>query len=214
MTLETAIYGLPYQEATDAPCDAPEVWCDLASRVNEVMTGSKNVIDRLEPTVPLAVVTRTTQQVFDTNTGPIVWDTVEADTDAMVDFDASAVFVFPRRTGIYEVSLWAQVFSSTTPIDTLLQLFIVSALTNFPTPFSASGSASLSGLGQDDFGSFAPGANNRYHIRAFSSVLVDDSFLNQSAFNSGGFGAAISLANGVTVVEAARLSAYYVREAL
>lgn len=101
MVAFTSTFALPYQQSTDRPCDAPDVWCDFTDEMDGLLFGLDQVLGRLTPTIPMAKVLVTKPfQLFGSPT-VIEFDTVEFDTDNMVDLDRSNSKIRPRRNGTY-----------------------------------------------------------------------------------------------------------------
>jgi hypothetical protein len=76
--------------------------CDLASIVESQLLLIDSTISRTTTAIPLASVTGTQVNV-ETFPAFVVFDTVEYDTDNMVNLDADPYSVTPRRDGVYLV---------------------------------------------------------------------------------------------------------------
>lgn len=101
-------HGLPYQTGSDAPCDAPEVWCELTALLDTQMYDVDQVIGRIDPTVPVAKMTRVADEITTVTSSvrpiPVRFDGVDVDTDNMVDFSVSQYNIRPTRHGTYLVT--------------------------------------------------------------------------------------------------------------
>jgi len=114
MVAFTSTFALPYQQGTDAPCDAPEVWCDFTDELDSLLFGFDQTLGRLTPTIPMAkVVVNNTFQLFGSPT-VVEFDTVEFDTDNMVDLDRINSKVVPRRNGTYYCVVTGEVSGTAT----------------------------------------------------------------------------------------------------
>lgn len=106
MVAYSATYCLPCLEGTDSPClntgttcDPSTVWCDLVNLVEAQLVQVDSLLSRTFTAIPLASVTGTANnEAFPSQ---VVWDTVEFDTDGMVNLDVSPLTVTPRRSGVY-----------------------------------------------------------------------------------------------------------------
>lgn len=118
MVAYTSRLCLPYLEATDplclntgTVCDPSSTWCDLAVLVEAQLDALDLIVARTGRGIPLARVSYFPTVPTVVGTGPVPFDTVNADTDDMVDL-TSFRGVIPRRNGVYE--LLAEVVLSTT----------------------------------------------------------------------------------------------------
>lgn len=113
----TPLYGLPYAEGSDRPCDIDETLCAFADAVETQLDLLDAVVDRVADTVPMVQVKLTTPYVF-ASTGnttlTIPFDTISFDTANMVALGSNAYQVTLPRGGRYLVSFQAQL--STVPI--------------------------------------------------------------------------------------------------
>lgn len=109
---------LPYFECTDSPClntgtvcDPSTVWCDLVTELDLILTGFGSTQSRTADGIPLAKVANN-GQVEDltttTTTFPVVWDSVLADNDNMVNLDADNLYVKINRPGIWWIELYLE----------------------------------------------------------------------------------------------------------
>lgn len=108
MVAYSSTYCLPCLEGTDSPClntgttcDPSTVWCDLVNLVEAQLIGIDSVLSRTFTGIPLASVTATNTTGNEAFPTQVVWDTVEYDTDGMVNLDVSPLTVTPRRSGVY-----------------------------------------------------------------------------------------------------------------
>lgn len=100
---------LPYFEPTDSPCvnlgtvcDPVNIWCDLITKVEAQLDAVDTVMDRVVSAIPLASVSITYDSATIIN-GVIPFDTVEIDTDNMVDLPVFTG-ITPVRNGIYGIT--------------------------------------------------------------------------------------------------------------
>ena len=104
MTSCTPIYMLPFQECSDAPCDADEVWCDFAAVVESNLDRFDAIVDRTVDTVPMAQVRMTIARSQAIGTSRLVpFDTVDVDTDDMVNLAADPFTINLSRQGVWFV---------------------------------------------------------------------------------------------------------------
>lgn len=134
MVAYTSDFCLPYFEGSDSPCVdtggvcAPStVWCDMAAKVDEALTGFDETISRAVDSFPYAQVA--VSDPFALNSGssnlilyPVSWDTVVGDSDAMVDLNVDPSSVNLRRSGIWNINCVAIAQSDVN--DTLFQIFL------------------------------------------------------------------------------------------
>lgn len=106
----TPIYGLPYIECDDAPCDQSDVWCAFAEAVEAELDRLDNVVRRTADTIPMAKVSLSIPQVYNATTSGsvIAFDTVDEDTDDMVNFLAAPGEIRPQRAGVYSVRCYIE----------------------------------------------------------------------------------------------------------
>lgn len=102
----TPIYGLPYIIGSDAPCDQSETWCDFAAAVETQLDRLDLIVARTNTVIPMAKVSLSLPQALSST---LNFDTVDEDTDDMVDFSESPRFIFARRTGIFRVRFYTEV---------------------------------------------------------------------------------------------------------
>jgi len=120
---------LPYYEGTDSPClhtgtvcDPSNVWCDLVNLVDPILTANDDLIARTSTAVPLAQVRYVAPSPTVAVLGPIPFNTVDLDTDDMVDLDLYAGIV-PRRNGVYQIDAVALYESAAN--DALVTSYII-----------------------------------------------------------------------------------------
>lgn len=102
----TPVYRFTYPIGSDRPCDVGETLCELVTGVEAELDRFDRIVARTNTAIPMAKVSISAPQPL----GLIVsFDTVEEDTDSMVDFTTSRDFVFARRTGVYRVRLYVEV---------------------------------------------------------------------------------------------------------
>lgn len=102
----TPIYGLPYILGSDAPCDQSETWCGFAAAVEAELDRLDLIVARTNTVIPMAKVSISEPQALSST---LNFDTVEEDTDDMVNLSESPRFIFAQRTGIYRVRFYTEV---------------------------------------------------------------------------------------------------------
>lgn len=102
MTALTPVYGLPYPDALDAPCDFPEDWCAFTVAVDGVLDRFELGAQRVIPAIPIAKVMITSQVVI-AEGAAFPWDAVAVDTAGWTDFDADNRIITVSRTARYSV---------------------------------------------------------------------------------------------------------------
>lgn len=102
---------LPYLEGSDSlclntgtVCDPSNAWCDLVALVEAQLQAIEDIDARTGRGVPLAQISYTPETPVALPNNVIPFDTVNVDTDSMVDLDAFTGII-PRRNGIYELHL-------------------------------------------------------------------------------------------------------------
>lgn len=105
----TTTQGLPYPTGGDRPCDSWMTWEALATTLDAKLVAVDADLDLTAYGRPIAKVSTTTaQQMPSSGPGTFVkFDTVEVDTDSMVDIVGNSQFVVPRRTGLFHVVAFA-----------------------------------------------------------------------------------------------------------
>lgn len=114
MTTCTPLYGLPYAEGGDRPCDVFEPLCDFANAVETQLDLLDGVVDRVVDTVPMVQVKLTTPFTFVSTTNTTVtipFDTISFDTANFVSLADSANQITLPRGGRYLVSFQMQIAS-------------------------------------------------------------------------------------------------------
>lgn len=104
----TPVYGLPYIQGSDRPCDQSDTWCEFATAIDDALTRLDAIVDRTVDTIPQAQVRMTLPRTQPANAGGgtpqfIPFDTVDADTADMVDLTASPFTITLPRHGVYFV---------------------------------------------------------------------------------------------------------------
>lgn len=121
MTSCTPIYQLPYPIGADAPCDIGDTTCAFAAAVEEELDRLDSVVSRTAVAIPLAKVSLSTPQTYSislsggvllSSTSTILFDTVEEDTDNMVDLTTLPGTVLAQRTGIYAARCYIELGTS------------------------------------------------------------------------------------------------------
>jgi hypothetical protein len=102
VTSFTPVYGLPYPDALDAPCDFPEGWCAFTVAVDAVIDRFEIGAQRVIPAIPIAKVTLT-EPVTIAAGEFIPWDTVAIDTAGWTNFDADNRVITVSRQARYSV---------------------------------------------------------------------------------------------------------------
>jgi len=102
VTALTPVYGLPYPDALDAPCDFPEDWCAFTVAVDGVLDRFELGAQRVIPAIPIAKVMITSQVVVPEGAA-FPFDTVAVDTAGWTNFDADNRIITVSRTARYSV---------------------------------------------------------------------------------------------------------------
>jgi hypothetical protein len=102
----TPIYGLPYAIGSDRPCDIGDTFCSFAAEVELELNRLDSVVARTNTAVPMAKVSISTPQAL---SSLISFDTVDEDTDDMVDLSESPTYIFAQRTGLFRVRSYVEV---------------------------------------------------------------------------------------------------------
>lgn len=120
MVAYSSTFCLPCLEGTDSPCtntgtvcEPSTVWCDLVNAVEDFLLPISGLVSRTATTVPLASITGN-EVVFPSSPVTIVFNTVEYDTDNMVNLDADPTVITPQRDGMYLV--YGRVITPTEPV--------------------------------------------------------------------------------------------------
>jgi hypothetical protein len=105
MTTCTPVYGLPCIDGGDAPCEQSATWCDFATIVEANLDRLDAVADRAIDSIPMAQVRLTvasSQAASPTGSAVYVsFDTVDVDTDNMVDLTANPFVITLPSFGRY-----------------------------------------------------------------------------------------------------------------
>lgn len=104
----TPIYGLAYIACSDRPCDQSTTWCDFTATLESNLDRIDAIVDRTVDTVPQAQVRLTIPRTQGTNPGGgtpqlVPFDTVDVDTDNMVNLAADPFTILLPMQGIYFV---------------------------------------------------------------------------------------------------------------
>lgn len=122
----TPIYGLPYAEGSDPPCDINETLCEFAEAVEVQLDLLDAVVDRVADTVPMVQVKLTaplTTVSGGNTTITVPFDSISVDTASMVALADNPYRITLPRRGRYLVSFQAQLTSA--PLNDLLQAQVV-----------------------------------------------------------------------------------------
>jgi len=109
MSTCTPVYGLEYAVGADRPCDINDTLCAFADSVESNLDRFDAIVDRTIDTTPMAQVRLTAPFSFD-NTGgggttiSIPFDTVDVDTDNMVDLASNPFGITMPAFGRYVVN--------------------------------------------------------------------------------------------------------------
>lgn len=133
MVAYSSTYCLPCLEGTDSPCvntgtvcDPSTVWCDLVNIVEEQLNPIDTLLSRTSTAIPLASVTSSAP--FNSSIPTIVgFDTVEYDTDNMVNLDLNSTIVTPRRDGVYLVYARLITPNEPAPLDGFIHTLTVTS---------------------------------------------------------------------------------------
>jgi hypothetical protein len=139
----TTSLGLEYQQGTDRPCDAPDVWCDFTETLEGLLVPIDDIAGRISPSIPCAKVKRTTALSVNDATNPfgipVAWDSVIFDTDGMVDLTNSQFEIKPTRSGTYfVVSTMVASLNGVTTTSATLNIIVSEFSTS---PFFSSGTS-------------------------------------------------------------------------
>lgn len=137
MVAHTPTFCLPCFEGTDSPClntgtvcDPSTLWCDLVNILEGEFNSIDELLGRTVTAIPMASVTGT-RIVDQSFPGTVIWDTVEYDTDNMVNLDVNATIVTPQRSGVYMVFGYVRALNSPAPSDGLeVKMYVLSGSDN------------------------------------------------------------------------------------
>lgn len=134
MVAYSANFCLPCLESSDSPCtntgtvcEPSTVWCDLV----DIVEGRLNEIDRLiartATAIPMASVTGEDPLSDASSPVRVTFNTVEYDTDNMVNLDLDNTIITPQRDGIYMVYGRLVTPNETVPIDGFIHQLTISS---------------------------------------------------------------------------------------
>lgn len=127
----TPLYGLPYAEGSDRPCDIGETLCAYADAVETQLDSLDAVVDRVADTVPMVQV-KLTSPLSTTSNGntniTVPFDTVNFDTANMTALADNPYRITLPRLGRYLVSFQLQMTSA--PLNDILTASISSTTVN------------------------------------------------------------------------------------
>ena len=129
MVAYTGTDCLPYFEGSDSPCvntgtvcEPSTVWCDMATIIDNILTGFDETMARAVESFPFAQVA-ISNTPFTLSSGAsssfnqiVAWDTVLGDSDNMVNLDVDANTITVRRSGIWNarfVTVWRSSLNDT-----------------------------------------------------------------------------------------------------
>lgn len=122
MVAYSPTFCLPCLEGSDSPCvntgttcEPSTVWCDLVNILEGVLNPIDTLLSRTATAIPLASVTGVAP-LGQVSPLPIVFDTVEFDTDGMVNLDLNPLIVTPQRNGVYLA--YAHLITRSLPVTT------------------------------------------------------------------------------------------------
>lgn len=135
MTTCTPVYGFTYATGVDRPCDIDTTLCTFAGEVEAQLDRLDAIVDRVVDSVPMARVRLTIPFTFNNGVGgnrtlSIPFDSVDADTGAMVDLAVNPYTITLPRFGRYMMAFEMQ--AATVPAADNVSLAIAPRLT-FPS---------------------------------------------------------------------------------
>jgi hypothetical protein len=189
--------------AADLPCDAPEVWCDLAALVDANYKRVADVIGRIDPARPAVGLTMTTPTVFPTTPSfqNVPFDGAVFDTDGLYQPGRSIYRVFPSRPGVWFFDAWIFVSSN----GTFNNPFSVYIATEAFGPAAVPGGSSGTSFSEDDN---AAGSAPQYLRTSATAHLTAATLATTSGV---GLGFSPTTTETWTIAEA-RFAAYWLRE--
>lgn len=105
----TPVYGLEFPIGSDRPCDVGDTLCEMMGTVEANLTRLDGIVDRVADSVPMAQVRLTVARSQAAGTTAFVpFDTVDVDTDNMVDLTANPYVITLTRFGRYMVYYYIQ----------------------------------------------------------------------------------------------------------
>lgn len=123
----TPVYGFTYALCSDRPCDIGDTFCEMVNQVEVELDRLDEAVNRTVDTIPqfeVAVGAFT----FPSSSRTVAFDTVNVDTDDMVDL-TSDPFSFP----VNQLGRWFFYFRVSTNGDTAVRLNIPVSVTNTPS---------------------------------------------------------------------------------
>ncbi len=133
MVAYSTTYCLPCLEGTDSPCtntgsvcEPSTVWCDLVAGVESLLLPIDSLLARTATAIPLASVTGTDPFAATIPTS-VMFNTVEYDTDNMVNLDLNPRIVTPRRSGVYLAYARLVTVNEPAPVDGFEHELIISS---------------------------------------------------------------------------------------
>lgn len=128
MTTCTPIYGFTYAECSDRPCDIGDAFCTFVNEVEAELDRLDGVVDRTVDTIPQFEVSISVATTLTAGSSNIPFDTVNVDTDNMVDLAADP-FSFP----INRLGRWFFYFRASANGNTAIQENWSIGLVNTPS---------------------------------------------------------------------------------
>lgn len=136
----TPIYGLEYAIGSDRPCDIDETFCSFVTQIEAELDRLDLIVGRTNTAIPMAKVSIGAPQAL---SSLISFDTVDEDTDDMVNLSESATFIFTQRPGLYRVRSYVEVGTTGSAASTfILQVDAAGPITS-PASISPAGNPIL-----------------------------------------------------------------------
>lgn len=141
---------LPFYDGGDSPClntgtvcDPSNVWCDLANLVEGYLDGIDEIVARTSTAKPIAQISYnpTTPILV---SGVIPFDTVDIDTDNMVDLPVT-VGIVPNHNGLYQIDAEVQ-YASAADNATVDSYLLAGNANPFPILTSSTGVTGIIGI--------------------------------------------------------------------
>lgn len=108
----TPVYGLDYPIGSDRPCDVNDTFCSMMAAVDTNLTRLDGIVDRVADSIPMARVRITVPVIVNSGTTiGLPFDTVDVDTDDMIDLTADPSAIRLPFPGIYSCAFQIQVAS-------------------------------------------------------------------------------------------------------
>lgn len=111
MVAQTTNHKLPYPSGQDRPCDSWMTWTALGNALDAKMVALNADLDRTTFGRPMAKVSTRVPafKALGTDVSPYaIFDTVEMDTDGMVNLLSNPYFIAPTRPGLYHATGFAR----------------------------------------------------------------------------------------------------------